>query len=392
MVGIRNRGRIAAMGPLGILGGGQLGRMTLQSASRLGIDVVIAERTSRSPAARLTDTSVVFQAGWGDEEALRDLARLAPIVTLENEFVDAMVLERLQALGCSVRPAPGCVGVVQDKLRQKQALAAAELPVPNFRPVSAPEDLGRLGKELGWPLMLKARRDGYDGRGNTLVRSPRDADAACERLGWPDRTLLAEAWVNFERELAVLVVRALDGSVVSYPVVETRQDPELHVCREVLAPAAVEPAVAERATYVARAAIDAVGGVGAFGVELFLLRGGQVCVNELAPRPHNSAHYTIEACWTSQFENHVRAVLELGLGDTSLRAPAAAMVNLLGSGAGVVAHDDLGAALRVPGACVHLYGKGENRLGRKLGHVTAVGSSVDEALQRARAAAACLHL
>jgi 5-(carboxyamino)imidazole ribonucleotide synthase len=284
------------------------------------------------------------------------------------------------------------VGVVQDKLRQKQALAAAELPVPSFRPVSAPEDLARLGKELGWPLMLKARRDGYDGRGNALVRSARDAEAACERLGWPDRTLLAETCVNFERELAVLVVRGLDGSVVSYPVVETRQDPELHICREVLAPAAVEAAVAERATHVARAAVEAVGGVGAFGVELFLLRDGQVCVNELAPRPHNSAHYTIEACWTSQFENHVRAVLELGLGDTSLRAPAAAMVNLLGSGAGTVSPGDLGAALRVPGAAVHLYGKAENRLGRKLGHVTAVGPSLDEALERARAAAACLHL
>ena len=380
------------MGPLGILGGGQLGRMTLQAASRLGIDVVIAERTPRSPASRLTDTSVVFEAGWGDDAGLRDLARQAAVVTLENEFVDAMVLERLQALGCHVRPSPACVGVVQDKLRQKQALAAAELPVPIFRPVSAPDDLPGLGKELGWPLMVKARRDGYDGRGNALVRSPEDAEAACERLGWPDRTLLAEACVNFQRELAVQVVRGVDGTVVSYPVVETRQDPELHVCREVLAPATVEAAVAERATHVARAAVEAVGGVGAFGVELFLLRDGQVCVNELAPRPHNSAHYTIEACWTSQFENHVRAVLELGLGDTSLRAPAAAMVNLLGSGSGAVSARDLGAALSVPGAYVHLYGKAENRLGRKLGHVTAVSSSVDEALERARAAAACLHL
>jgi 5-(carboxyamino)imidazole ribonucleotide synthase len=380
------------MGPLGILGGGQLGRMTLQAASSLGIDVVIAEREPRSPAARLTDTSVVFHGGWGDDTALRELARLAPVVTLENEFVDATVLERLEALGSRVRPSPGCVGVVQDKLRQKLALAAAELPVPVFRSVSTPDDLPGLGKELGWPLMLKARRDGYDGRGNALVRSARDAEAACDRLGWPDRTLMAEACVAFERELAVLVVRGLDGSLVSYPVVETRQDAELHVCREVLAPAPVPAAVAERATQVARAAVQAVGGVGAFGVELFLLRNGQVCVNELAPRPHNSAHYTIEACWTSQFANHVRAVLDLGLGDTSLRAPAAAMVNLLGSGAGAVSPEDVRAAVQVPGASVHAYGKAENRRGRKLGHVTALGSSVDEALARARAAAACLHL
>jgi 5-(carboxyamino)imidazole ribonucleotide synthase len=164
------------------------------------------------------------------------------------------------------------------------------------------------------------------------------------------------------------------------------------VCREVLAPAPVEAGVAERAAHVARAAVEAVGGVGAFGVELFLLRDGQVCVNELAPRPHNSGHYTIEACWTSQFANHARAVLDLGLGDTSLRAPAAAMVNLLGSGNGAPTHADLAAALRVPGASVHLYGKSENRLGRKLGHVTALGSSLDEALERARASAACFHL
>jgi len=380
------------VGPLGILGGGQLGRMTLQAASSLGIDVVIAEREPRSPAARLTDTSVVFKGGWGDDAALHELARLAPVVTLENEFVDAMVLERLEALGCRVRPSPGCVGVVQDKLRQKLALAAAELPVPVFRSVSSPDELPALGKELGWPLMLKARRDGYDGRGNALVRSGGEAQAACERLGWPDRTLMAEAHVAFERELAVLVVRGLDGTVASYPVVETRQDPELHVCREVLAPACVPPAVAERATQVDRAAVEAVGGVGAFGVELFLLKNGQVCVNELAPRPHNSGHYTIEACWTSQFANHVRAVLELGLGDTALRAPAAVMVNLLGSGSGAATAENVRAALEVPGAYVHVYGKAENRRGRKLGHVTALGSSVDEALARAHAAASCLHL
>jgi 5-(carboxyamino)imidazole ribonucleotide synthase len=378
------------MGPLGILGGGQLGRMTLQAASSLGVDVVIAERTARSPAARLTDASLVFEAGWGDEAALRELARQAPVVTLENEFVDAIVLERLEALGCRVRPSPGCVGVVQDKLRQKQALAAAELPVPLFRPVSKPDDLPGAANELGWPLMVKARRDGYDGRGNLLVRTPKEAESACQRLGWPDRTLMVETCVSFERELAVLVVRGLDGSMVSYPVVETRQDLKLHVCREVLAPASVDAAIAERATRVARAAVETVGGVGAFGVELFLLRDGQVLINELAPRPHNSAHYTIEACWTSQFANHVRAVLDLGLGDASLRVPAAAMVNLLGSGAGAIADADLAAALSVPGTYVHLYGKAENRIGRKLGHVTALGSSLEEALVRAREAAACL--
>jgi 5-(carboxyamino)imidazole ribonucleotide synthase len=184
------------------------------------------------------------------------------------------------------------------------------------------------------------------------------------------------------------VVRGLDGATVQYPTVETRQDPVLHICREVLAPAECAPDIAERAAAIARGAVEAVGGVGAFGVELFLLRDGQVCINELAPRPHNSAHYTIEACWTSQFENHVRAVLGLPLGDPSLREPAAAMVNLLGTTNAPVR----GAHVVEPRSYVHLYGKEENRPGRKMGHVTAVGSSVDEALARAKTAAAKIEL
>jgi len=291
-----------------------------------------------------------------------------------------------------VRPGSACVGTVQDKLFQKQALAAKELPVPPFVPIDQPSDLPRAAERFGWPLMLKARRDGYDGRGNVLVHSPAEVEAACERLGWPARSLFVEACVPFERELAALVVRGLDGQVASYPVVETQQDPALHICRVVLAPADVPSAVAERAANIARAAVEAVDGSGAFGVELFLLPDQQVWINELAPRPHNSAHYSIEACWTSQFENHVRAVLGLPLGDPRLRAPAAAMVNLLGSGRGPVQHADLAAALAVNQVAVHLYGKTENRPGRKLGHVTAVGPSREQALQAAQAAAARLHL
>ena len=381
-----------SVGPLGILGGGQLGRMTLQAASRLGIDVVIAERLSHSPAARLTDTSLVFDKGWDDPAALERLARLAPIVTLESEFVDWRVLDALEARGARVLPSPACVGVVQDKLLQKQALASAELPVPLFREIGDPAGVIGAANDLGWPLMLKARRDGYDGRGNVVVHAPGEADAACRRLGWPDRQLYAEAFVEFDRELASLVVRAPAGDIAQYPIVETRQDPTLHICREVLAPADLPAPVAARAAAIARGAVEAVDGVGAFGVELFLLRDGQICVNELAPRPHNSAHYTIEACWTSQFENHVRAVVGLPLGDAGLREPAAVMVNLLGSRTEPIRDADLAAALAEPQAFVHLYGKSENRPGRKMGHVTAVGSTLEEAAERARAAASRLAL
>jgi 5-(carboxyamino)imidazole ribonucleotide synthase len=375
------------VGPLGILGGGQLGRMTLQAASRLGIDVVIAERFPDSPATRLTNTSLVFGNGWDDPAALDRLARLAPIVTLESEFVDWRVLAALEARGARVLPSPACVGVVQDKLLQKQALARAELPVPFFREVGDPQGVIDAAAEFGWPVMLKARRDGYDGRGNVVVHAASDAAAACRQLGWPDRELYAEAFLEFERELATLVVRTPSGEIAQYPTVETRQDPLLHICREVLAPAELAPHLAEQAATIAREAIAAVGGVGAFGIELFLLRGGQICINELAPRPHNSAHYTIDACWTSQFDNHVRAVLGLPLGDPGMRVPAAAMVNLLGTRSGPIELADISSALAEEHAFVHLYGKTDDRPGRKMGHVTAVGANLAEAAERARTVA-----
>jgi 5-(carboxyamino)imidazole ribonucleotide synthase len=371
------------MGPLAILGGGQLARMTLQAASRLGIDVVIAERFEDSPAARLTSRSLVFPDGWSDPERLAQLASLAPVVTLESEFVDASVLHALEQHGARVLPSPSCVAVVQDKLWQKQALARAELPVPIFDEVNHPSELAQIGERLGWPLMLKARRDGYDGHGNVLVQSPDQADAACGKLGWPDRTLYAESFVPFERELAAMVVRGQDDAIAQYPIVDTLQDPALHICREVVAPADIPPSVANRAGAVAKSAVEAVDGVGAFGVEMFLLRDGEICINELAPRPHNSGHYSIEACWSSQFDNHVRAVLGLPLGDPSMLAPAAAMVNLLGTTA-----DHVVEALSEPHAFIHLYGKTEARPGRKMGHVTALGATAQEAITRARRAAA----
>src|SRR5438067_3998967 len=263
------------MGPLGILGGGQLGRMTLQAASRLGIAVVIAEQFPNSPAAQLTSTSVIFERGWNDPSALERLSKLAPVITLENEFVDWRVLQCLEELGTIVRPSPMCVGVVQDKLLQKQALARAELPVPNFWEIAEPDNLAAAAEDLGWPLMLKARRDGYDGRGNIVVPDASAAQTACAALGWPERALFVEAFSHFDRELAVLVVRGLEGEIAQYPVVETRQDPKLHICREVLAPADVSPEVVRQAGAIARGAVEAVGGVGAFGVELFLLPDAQ---------------------------------------------------------------------------------------------------------------------
>ena len=385
------RDALPAPALVGILGGGQLARMTAEAASRMGIEVAILERESGSPAGRLAALEVV--GGWGDHAALAALAEGALAVTLENEFVDAAALAWLEERGAPVFPTPRTLALVQDKLAQKRFMTAAGIPAAAFRAVESREDIERAAREWGWPLVLKACRDGYDGYGNATLRATEEIAPACARLGWPGRALLVEAWAPFERELAVMVARGRGGACAVYPVVETIQRD--HICHVVRAPATVPPDVAERAARIARGAVEAIGGIGVFGVELFQMADGAILYNEIAPRPHNSGHYTIEACHTSQFENHLRAVLGLPLGDPSLVAPAAVMVNLLGTRArppGPARAEGLGAALAVAGAHMHLYGKAASRPGRKMGHVTALGATLAEAEARAQRAAGAITI
>jgi 5-(carboxyamino)imidazole ribonucleotide synthase len=368
---------------IGIFGGGQLAQMLTQAAISLGVETAIFERAPDSPAGRLTQREIV--GPWEDAGLLARFAASCDLVTLENEFVDAAILAALEAGGTPVFPAAATLGVVQDKLAQKERMAAAGLDVPAFRGVAAPDEALAAGAELGWPLVLKARRNGYDGYGNATLRGPEDVAAAWARLTRGGSPLLVEAWVPFARELAVMVARGRDGELRVYPVVETVQ--QNHICHVVRAPAPLAPAVAAAAAGLAVRAVEAVGGVGVFGVELFELADGRVLYNELAPRPHNSGHYSIEGCVTSQFESHLRAVLGWPLGPVDLRAPAAVMVNLLGRRDGPVPPGALREALAVPGAHIHLYGKRESRVGRKMGHVTALGVTLAEAEATARRAA-----
>ncbi|NWJ96599.1 MAG: 5-(carboxyamino)imidazole ribonucleotide synthase [Chloroflexi bacterium] len=373
---------------IGILGGGQLARMTVEAASRLNFKVAILEAEAESPAGQIAAFEIVGH--WSELEALEKLVQACEVITLENEFVDAEVLQRLEASGRPVYPSALTLALVQDKARQKQTLAGAGLPVPAFAAVSSPEEVLSFGANYGWPLVLKARRNGYDGRGNYTLRLPTEIAEGFERLGWPERTLLVEQYVPFVRELAVMVVRGKEGATGVYPVVETIQ--KHHICHSVTAPAELAPEIAAEATRIARQAIEAIAGVGVFGVELFLTEANEVLINELAPRPHNSGHYTIEACRTSQYENHLRAVLGLPLGATDLIAPAA-MVNLLGVKAGRAVPHGLEEALAVPGANVHLYAKALSRPGRKMGHITALapGGSPADALALAQKAASLIE-
>jgi len=326
---------------------------------------------------------------WDDPSDLLRFAELVDIVSLENEFVGVSSLEAVEKTGKPVRPGSATLRLIQDKFLQKQTFQAAGLPLPAFEAVESPTDVARLGEQLGWPLVLKARRNAYDGKGNATLRSPEDVPAAWEVLGGKERGLYVEEFCPFVRELAVMVVRGLKGETVVYPVVETRN--HNHICHVVLAPAEVPTSVAEEATRCAIRAVNAAGGVGAFGVELFELADGSLRVNEIAPRVHNTGHYTIEACTCSQFENHVRAVMGWPLGSATMRAPAAAMVNLLGAGRGSGHPHGREAMLSVPGAHLHVYGKSSCVLGRKMGHITALGSTVAEALHTAQHAASLIR-
>lgn len=374
------------MARLGILGGGQLAKMTVQAASALDIEVVVFARRDDDPALKIAPLRVIGE--WADEATLRQFADQCDVVTLESEFVDVAVLETLEAWGKRVYPTSQTVRMVQDKYEQKRTMQSFGIEVPRFRRVSVPTDVLDASAEFGFPVIVKARRDGYDGYGNALVQRAHDIPAALEKLA--NRDLMVEAVVPFVRELAVMVVRDASGDMRDYPVVETIQ--KNGICHIVRCPAPTEETVALRAIEMAKRAVETIEGVGVFGVELFELPGDEVVYNEIAPRPHNSGHYTIEGTITSQFENHVRAVMGLPLGDVAQIAPATAMINILGERNGIPNADALRDTLATGGAHVHLYGKREVRVGRKMGHITVLGYSVDGAEKVARLALSRLKL
>jgi 5-(carboxyamino)imidazole ribonucleotide synthase len=360
---------------LGIIGGGQLARMTAIAALPLGVEVIVLEKNQHSPAARLSPDCIV--GDWADRETLMRFAARCHVTTLENEFVDVAALEVLEKAGHKVFPSARCIATVQDKFTQKAALQNAGIAVPKFCAVKTTEEIVAAGNNFSWPVVLKTRRNGYDGKGNFTLKSPDDISDGWQALGGDKNELMVEAWFPFVKELAVIVTRGRDGAAAVYPVVETIQ--RNHVCHVVKAPAQISDELAKRAAALAKRAIEAVGGIGSFGVEMFLSATGDLVINELAPRVHNSGHYTIEACDCSQFENHVRAVLGWPLGNPLMVAPAAVMVNLLGTEKTSGQPCGLDAALRMTGARLHLYGKLMSGPGRKMGHITVLENSVDEA-------------
>jgi 5-(carboxyamino)imidazole ribonucleotide synthase len=370
---------------VGIVGGGQLARMTHQAAVDLGIHLEVLAPSPTEPA--VAAGAHHLRGAHDSLTMLRTLAERCEVVTLDHEHVPTAHLRALESAGHAVRPRAEAVELSQDKLLARRTLEAAGFPVPPY----APADTGDLdaaedfAQRWGWPLVVKSRRGGYDGRGVHVVEDRRAARALlCQEApgGW-----LIEANVAIATELAVLVARNPSDRTAVYPVVETHQVGGM--CHELVMPARVPESVAAAAARLATSIAEDIDVTGIVAVELFLTHDGDLVVCELATRPHNSGHATIEATVTSQFHNHLRGILDWPLGSTAMVAPAAATVNVIGGPGGHDPLQRLAAALAVPGANVHLYAK-TPRPGRKLGHVTALGADHGEALDTARAAARAL--
>ncbi|HEX8354209.1 MAG TPA: 5-(carboxyamino)imidazole ribonucleotide synthase [Pyrinomonadaceae bacterium] len=359
---------------VGVLGSGQLGRMFAIAARRMGYRVHTFSPDSDTPTGQVADRE--YECPYDDLGAVREFARGVSVVTFEFENVPAEAVEAAAQLA-PVRPSGAALYTTQHRLREKTFLSARGFPVAPFRHVTAPDGLRAALAEVGFPAVLKTAGFGYDGKGQTRIDSADDADAAFAALRGQEGVV--EAFVDFEREVSVVAARGLGGEFAHYGVVENTHS--RHILDLSVAPARVGPEVAREAVEIARAVLEGLDVVGVMCVEFFLTRAGRLLVNELAPRPHNSGHFTFDASLTSQFEQQLRAVCGLPLGSTELLRPAA-MANLLGD-LWRGGEPDWRAALARPDVKLHLYGKTEARPGRKMGHLTALAATPEEAARAA---------
>lgn len=366
---------------IGVLGGGQLGRMMAVTARQMGYRIVVLDPSARCPTAQVSDGVVV--GALDDLDAARHLARQVDVITLDTEHVPADHLAELETLA-PVRPAASVLRTIQDRLVQKQFLDGLGLPQAAWAPAGDAAELDAGLARLGAPAILKVRRAGYDGKGQVRIEPADDAHAQLARLRGEPAVL--EQVVDFRREISVVLARGADGVTAIYPIAENRH--RRHILHVTRAPAPMPAAARARAEAIATTIADALGHVGVMAVELFELADGRLLVNEIAPRTHNSGHYTYGACATSQFEQHVRAICGLPLGDPRALT-GAVMLNLIGDLWAVPgrAAPPWQHVLDVPNARLHLYGKDAPAPGRKMGHVVLL----DDDTERALAAAEAMH-
>jgi 5-(carboxyamino)imidazole ribonucleotide synthase len=367
---------------IGLMGSGQLGRMFAIAARRMGYRVHVYSPEKDTPAGQFADCEVT--GAYEDEAAVRAFARTLDLLTFEFENIPRQTIDWC-ATECEVRPDGSILHTAQDRLREKDFLSGAGIPVAPYRAVRSSSELRAAFDKIGTPAILKSAAFGYDGKGQQFLKDTTAPDQI-----WSERAgdeLILERAIDFEQEVSVIVARSLDGSIKTFPLCENiHRD---HILDITVVPARVSVAVETAAADLARVIAEKMSLVGLLAVEMFVQRNGQLLVNELAPRPHNSGHWTIEGCATSQFEQHVRAVCGLALGSTDLIRPAA-MANLLGD-VWQNGEPNWAAALEVSGVHLHLYGKHQPRPRRKMGHLTALAKSAEAAIKAVSTARAALQ-
>lgn len=363
---------------IGIVGGGQLGRMLCQAAHKLGFKVIVLDPTPNSPAAQVADEQIV--GSFKDKDKILELAEKCDFLTYELEGVNLEGLEEIEASGKPVNPSSKILKIIKDKFAQKSFLLNNNLPIGEFALIENEADAEKQGEIFGYPFLLKARFDAYDGRGNFVVKSKDDIPEAFKKLsGSP---IYAEKFVPFTKELAVISARDTFNNMETFEVVETIH--KNNICHIVRHPAGVSEEIKSQAREVAEQVLEKLNGVGVFAVEMFLINNNEILINEIAPRVHNSGHHTIEAYSVSQFEQHIRAITGLPLARLEPQAKAAVMVNILGERDGKAEFSGGEEVEKEHGAKVHIYGKMETRKERKMGHLTVLGDTVEEAEKRAQ--------
>lgn len=378
-----NVGAIRTLNPpstIGIVGGGQLGKMITQEAKRMGYNVLVLDPTPNSPAGQIADYQIV--ASFSDLAAMEQLSFKSDVVTYEFEHINVDMLDEIKRSGCAVYPSPETLRVIQNKYIQKRRLRKIGVPVPDFCIVNKENSIDMAFKKLGSKIIIKTCKGGYDGKGNFVAASLKEGRAACSRFeGHP---IMAEEYVDYLMEVSIIVCRNHNGFAL-YPISENEHKES--ILRRSLIPARISGVVENKVRDIAKSIMDEIDDYGVFCIECFVDKNENVLVNEIAPRPHNSGHYTIEGCKTSQFEQLVRIVTGMPLGSTELRAPCA-MYNILGDEkvSGEYEVTGLDGLLKIDDCHPHLYGKMETKPLKKIGHVTALSNVLEEADQKARLA------
>ncbi len=375
---------------IGILGGGQLGRMFIEEALRLNLHVNILDPDKNCSCHALANTFI--QGSLYDEQAIRQLASISDVISYEIEHVNTQVLLALEEEGATIIPSPRILQLIQDKGLQKQFYEQHRIPTSRFFLVESKEQWKQAIEKLGThKIVAKTRRDGYDGKGVAILNMH---DILADPTTIPFTTpCVIEEFITCRKELAVIVARDQQGNTTCYPSIEMQFDPVANLVTLLVSPAEIEPAVEQEAEAIAHRLVDAFGGPGLFAVEMFLDENNRIFVNEVAPRPHNSGHHSIEACFTSQFEQLARILLNLPLGSTRM-TDAAGMLNILGDPgfSGAYRFMNMEEVSAIEGVYIHLYAKAESRPMRKMGHVTLLGSTQAEVMQKAQRVRALLTM